>query len=431
MGKPIIGPVSLPDQKFDDSGIEDSGTSGTLSLPADAKGVLIVEGNTDEQYLRIACDAAGQSGLLEGVHVVACNGVNGVVQQTVLFKAQFGGLLPIVALLDKDANGKAARESLITRFGMPKSHVITYGELFAGNPDEIEAEDLFPSKLLQRFIEQFGEDNVLSEKKMHPQLKKWHYGFNATGKDVVAQYLSENIEPADASLFVNLAELIRTRLGLGAPPATPSSLKIVPITIADTDETDEGDYEFEERDEVDDEIDIDQEMPPDNESVSGLYSQLRERVLRLGDDVKEHQQKHYVGFARGRLFLAVATRQKGLKLYVAVGPNFDDPNSVVHKRDVAATHPNNVFSYFTTIEDASQIGTAMDIVTQAYATVGPGGEWLEDGKAWHLETRCHAQGREIVNRLVELIGNAVPDSGEPDWSQKNYVAWSKNGRNSG
>lgn len=204
MGKPVIGPASLGTQPFDASTIKEGEGSGSVLLPDGIHGALIVEGNTDEQYLRIACDTAGQPSLLDGIHIVVGNGVNGVVQQMVLLRAQTNGSLPVVSLLDKDTNGKAARDSLISRFGMPKSHVITYAEVFPDNPDEIEAEDLLPAELLQRFIEEFGENNVLAEKKMHSQMKKWHYGFNAAGKDAIGQFLSENMEAPDAVMFVRV-----------------------------------------------------------------------------------------------------------------------------------------------------------------------------------------------------------------------------------
>jgi len=49
--------------------------------------------------------------------------------------------------------------------------------------------------------------------------------------------------------------------------------------------------------------------------------------------------------------------------------------------------------------------------------------WLIDGQAWHLEQRCSPQGREIVERLVELIGEAVPEANGPSWTQKLYISW--------
>jgi hypothetical protein len=49
--------------------------------------------------------------------------------------------------------------------------------------------------------------------------------------------------------------------------------------------------------------------------------------------------------------------------------------------------------------------------------------WLADGRAWHLEQRCSAKGRAIVERFVDLIARATPDAIGPNWGQKHYVSW--------
>jgi len=64
--------------------------------------------------------------------------------------------------------------------------------------------------------------------------------------------------------------------------------------------------------------------------------------------------------------------------------------------------------------------------TPLQATIAIGSSdkpWLIDGKTWHLEQRCSAKGREIVERIVTLIAEAVPDADGPDWAQKHYIAW--------
>ncbi len=61
---------------------------------------------------------------------------------------------------------------------------------------------------------------------------------------------------------------------------------------------------------------------------------------------------------------------------------------------------------------------------QAQVAIGSSDKpWLIDGQAWHLEQRCSPQGREIVERLVELIGVAVPEANGPNWAQKFYISW--------
>jgi hypothetical protein len=62
---------------------------------------------------------------------------------------------------------------------------------------------------------------------------------------------------------------------------------------------------------------------------------------------------------------------------------------------------------------------------------GPGPSkkpWLVDGEAWHLEQRCGLEGRAILERIIELIGQEVPDAEGPSWAQKLYVSWTCDGK---
>jgi hypothetical protein len=54
--------------------------------------------------------------------------------------------------------------------------------------------------------------------------------------------------------------------------------------------------------------------------------------------------------------------------------------------------------------------------------------WLIDGESWHLDHRCGAEGREILERVVALIAREVPAADPPSWSQKFYISWSWGGR---
>ena len=54
--------------------------------------------------------------------------------------------------------------------------------------------------------------------------------------------------------------------------------------------------------------------------------------------------------------------------------------------------------------------------------------WLKDGQRWHLEQRCSPQGRQIVERLLHLIAEAVPDADGPHWGQKFYISWKAGNR---
>lgn len=61
---------------------------------------------------------------------------------------------------------------------------------------------------------------------------------------------------------------------------------------------------------------------------------------------------------------------------------------------------------------------------KATATVGASDRpWLRDGEAWHLQQRASARGRQIIEALVAMFGEAVPEADGPNWGQKFYISW--------
>lgn len=56
-------------------------------------------------------------------------------------------------------------------------------------------------------------------------------------------------------------------------------------------------------------------------------------------------------------------------------------------------------------------------------------EWLRDGRAWHLEHQLAANGRAIVEAVVELLAEAVPEADGPHFGQKQYIAWRQGPKN--
>lgn len=61
---------------------------------------------------------------------------------------------------------------------------------------------------------------------------------------------------------------------------------------------------------------------------------------------------------------------------------------------------------------------------QAKVSIGSAKKpWATDGQAWHLEQKTGPDGRQIVEGLVAMIAEAVPDAEGPNWNQKLYVSW--------
>lgn len=56
-------------------------------------------------------------------------------------------------------------------------------------------------------------------------------------------------------------------------------------------------------------------------------------------------------------------------------------------------------------------------------------EWKRDGRSWHLEQQLASDGRAVVEYLMRLVAQAVPDADGPRYEQKNYITWRRAGRN--
>lgn len=117
--------------------------SRSAALPTGTRAVLLVEGTTDEEFLRLAAERAKRPELLAGLHIIPAGGVDRLVVEAALTKAQTP--LPVLALFDNDDVGRAGRDNLKKRFHFHGTkEVMTYGEVLTGNVDGVEAEDVFP-----------------------------------------------------------------------------------------------------------------------------------------------------------------------------------------------------------------------------------------------------------------------------------------------
>ncbi len=197
---------------FRDASLSDMIDRAARLLPG-VRAVLFVEGLTDEIYLRLAAKHAGRADLLDSLHIAPTGGASKMIVDALLMKAQTP--LPVLALLDTDEMGRETAKKLVNSFGFSKKkELISYSELFNGNPADVEAEDLWPNKLMQRFVDEHGEETVLSEKVYRKALNCWHYGFNATGKALIEEFLERTATSAHVTRWVELLIMIRQRLGL-------------------------------------------------------------------------------------------------------------------------------------------------------------------------------------------------------------------------
>lgn len=131
------------------------------SVPADCALLLVVEGETDKQFIELATEVLGRSEELASVSIIACKEAHSAVAQAVLLNAEANQ--PVITLFDSDEEGRSARDRMTKRFGFKKQTVLEY-RTFAGGHQGTESEWLFPAALMQRFVDEAGEELVLKSK---------------------------------------------------------------------------------------------------------------------------------------------------------------------------------------------------------------------------------------------------------------------------
>lgn len=219
--------------------------------------VLVVEGSTDEDYLRLATQRAGRTDLLKDLGIIQAGaGVNSshaggaslVVMQALIAHATLG--IPVAALLDDDREGREASASLRvignkTGYWKKNRSVFSYASILDPGADfEFEAEDLWPNALFEAFLAQQGETGVLKRKEQRPKsVGGWQYDLAPASKARFVEFLRDHVKPEQCHLWVQLLELIRDGLRLpkaktdaGTPPASATDVEIVQSTERSGDE---------------------------------------------------------------------------------------------------------------------------------------------------------------------------------------------------
>ncbi|GFP46323.1 hypothetical protein LAUMK7_01665 [Mycobacterium kansasii] len=156
------------------------------TIPATSRGILLVEGASDEAFIKIAADKLNCRATIDGVHILPNTGTDSLVLQAVILRAETDR--PIWILLDSDENGRHARDLLIKRFKMNQKDVLEYGRFLGSQYREgAEAEWLFPPKTMEAFVKKFGEDLVLKSKAK--KFGDFRYDFTPEGKEAFPEWL--------------------------------------------------------------------------------------------------------------------------------------------------------------------------------------------------------------------------------------------------
>lgn len=170
--------------------------------------LMVVEGETDKQFIELAADALGRSWELESVGIIACKGAHSAVAQAVLLRAEASQ--PVFALFDSDEEGRSARDLMVKRFNFDKRSILEY-RTFVGGHQDAESEWMFPSALMQSFVNQVGEELVLKSKaKLGGE---YRYDFTPRGKQDFPAWLSKNAQREDYGRWALLLDSLASQVG--------------------------------------------------------------------------------------------------------------------------------------------------------------------------------------------------------------------------
>jgi putative ATP-dependent endonuclease of the OLD family len=173
----------------------------------DTRGVLIVEGGTDEAYLRLAADRLGRADELDDLVIRPAGGAMAGGARRGAAAGRDGRAAAV--LLDADEAGRRARTTLVSRFGFDRTHeVLTYADVFEGGPSGVEAETLFDIGLVRRFVRERGRSASHGERRLHTLD---HVDLTSSGKSAFVGWLDAHADPEHLARWGDLLDLLGER----------------------------------------------------------------------------------------------------------------------------------------------------------------------------------------------------------------------------
>jgi putative ATP-dependent endonuclease of the OLD family len=161
-----------------------------------AKLLLVVEGVTDRDYLLVASEKLGLP--LGDVHFLTRGGAAGAVLEAVALAARYAPGRAVAALFDSDDNGNKSYELLAETFRWQKRagervYALTCWQWLKDTNAPVEVEDLLGHETLQKFLDEPGHADFLTEKmKRGDKIGGWHIGISGDGKLALVKWLRAN-----------------------------------------------------------------------------------------------------------------------------------------------------------------------------------------------------------------------------------------------
>lgn len=180
----------------------------TTSIPSDVRGVLVVEGGTDEAYLRLAAEALGRADEVDQIAIRPAGGALPAALLAVVLRAETD--LPVLVLLDNDDIGRRAKQTLTDRFAFAnRTEATTYAEVVDDHPPGVEAEDLFDWRLVERFVEESGPESIRGKRILRRE--EWHFDLTLAAKSAFVGWLAHHVGPQHCDRWGAVLDLLVDR----------------------------------------------------------------------------------------------------------------------------------------------------------------------------------------------------------------------------
>lgn len=173
-------------------------------LPDPCSAIVLVEGETDVTYLRVAAERCRRPGLLEGLHLVAGEGAKHAAVQAILWRQR--EIAPVLGLFDDDDHGKSAKKLLTNDFNFQGQHVKTYGQWAGNRVVNAEAEQLLPEDVFLRFFAHVGNHAMAAKRRAG---QEWVYEIETRYKGDFAAFVERGATAGELTKFVQALEELR------------------------------------------------------------------------------------------------------------------------------------------------------------------------------------------------------------------------------
>lgn len=182
-----------------------------LSVPAGTRAVLVTEGYLDELFLRAACEAAGRSDELYGIHVIHSGGAKKTIVQATLARAATQA--PVIVLVDHDQAGRSAGSDL-SDLGWKRDRDLLsldkWPDRCKHSEHDVEIEDLLPMAARDAIVDELGESVAVDGKQRCGS--GWQTSYSTAWKDVAKVKMPELLRTHPAPALIWLAEETNRRI---------------------------------------------------------------------------------------------------------------------------------------------------------------------------------------------------------------------------